>query len=149
MVTIIHYQHLFFLIQDVWLIGFKMNLPHSQIPFQSSQRLLLECLLQHIAGVPDGEECYKTDRNTLKDQHYNKVQLNAGCTVRKIVENNSIVLKLAKNQDTLNIYFAVIMRGDASLSPPQLWMDAIRTMFLCALITYFLMCMGLKTLSLM
>lgn len=96
-----------------------MNLPHCQKPFQSSQRLLLECLLQHIAGVPDGEECYKKDRNTLKDQHY-KVQLNAGCTVRKIVENNSIVLKLAKNQDPLNIYFAVIMRGDASLSPPHL-----------------------------
>lgn len=36
-------------------------------------------------------------------------------------ENDSIVLKWAKMQNQLlNIYFSVILRGDMRLSPPQL-----------------------------
>lgn len=44
-----------------------------------------EYLLQHIGGVLGGEKHHKTERKTLKGRQYNKLQLNTGRTVRKMI----------------------------------------------------------------
>lgn len=40
--------------------------------------LLRVFIAVYIAEAPDGEECHKTDKQTVTAQHYNKVEFNTG-----------------------------------------------------------------------